>query len=295
MIRIGVLDSSQGNGHMFSFSAIINGLNEHEINQCDYQTILSYIQDYETPVHDIAQVARVTAIQMEDLGLAQRVAKFANINKIYDSELELARNVDALIITNDDPSTRNFKMPALLEFGKPIFLDKIIAYSKEEYMSLKKLEKFNGQIYSSSAMQHAPMFNKIMLTEEMISLEISVPKSWRLYSVHAIELLLSILRRSNDAAAFISHNKIDGADVVKLTSRLHQIDISIVASNVSGTPFQTIEKFRNGSQNVLTMVDPFEAFSKMISEFLTSIITNTYADKRDWDISIIELISKGLN
>ncbi len=74
-----------------------------------------------------------------------------------------------------------------------------------------------------------------------------------------------------------------------------QIDISIVASNVSGTPFQTIEKFRNGSQNVLTMVDPFEAFSKMISEFLTSIITNTYADKRDWDISIIELISKGLN
>ena len=137
MINIGVMDSSPGNGHMFSFSAIINGLNKKETNQCEFQTIQSYISNYVTPVNEIAEISKVSAIYMNDLDLAERVAKFANINTIYNSAKDLAKNVDAIIITNDDPINRNPKIPSLLEFGKPIFLDKIVSYDLLEYNRLK--------------------------------------------------------------------------------------------------------------------------------------------------------------
>jgi hypothetical protein len=295
LIKIGVMDSSPGNGHMFSFSAIINGLNDAEKHQCEFQTIQSYISNYVTPVNDIAEISKVSGIYMNNLDLAERVAKFANINTIYDSEIDLVKNVDVLIITNDDPINRNPKIPALLKFGKPVFLDKIISYDLNEYNVLKASETFKGQIFSSSAMQHAPAFKNVNLTEDLISLEISVPKSWPLYSVHAIELFLSILRRSEDGFDFVSHKIVTGADVTELRTRNHQTKITIIATNISGTPFQVIEKFRNGSQNILNMADPFEAFSIMIREFLLSVMTNTYADKREWDLSIMEIISKGLN
>ncbi len=294
LIRIGVMDSSQGNGHMYSFSAIINGLNKNEINQCNFETILSYIKNHVTPVNDIAEIAKVSSIYMEDRSLAERVAKFAQIETVYESESELAINVDAIIVTNDDPNNRNWKIPYLLESGKPIFLDKIIAYSEKEYKSLKALEKFKGQIYSSSAMQYAPVFEKLKLTEEIESLEISVPKSWSLYSVHAIELFLAILKKSEDTADFISFKRLNGTDVAELITNKHKTRVKIKASNISGTPFQAIEQYIDGRQNNLTMNDPFEAFSKMIREFLVSVQTDTYTDKREWDMNVIEIISKGL-
>ena len=44
MIKLGIIGTSQGNGHPYSYSAIFNGYNKNELeNNCPYELIREYL------------------------------------------------------------------------------------------------------------------------------------------------------------------------------------------------------------------------------------------------------------
>ena len=47
MIRTGIIGLSEGNGHPYSFSAIINGYNEEYLSQSGWNVILEYLKAQE--------------------------------------------------------------------------------------------------------------------------------------------------------------------------------------------------------------------------------------------------------
>ena len=44
VIRVGIVGMSEGNGHPFSFSAIINGYNEEKFEEAGWPVILDYLR-----------------------------------------------------------------------------------------------------------------------------------------------------------------------------------------------------------------------------------------------------------
>ena len=126
-IKLGVIDSSIGNGHMFSFSSFFNGYAESELGKCPFPAIISYLPNHVTPVEALSTKAEISAVWMDDLEYAKSVARFAKIESVYTDLDDLIENVDGIILTNDEPVGREAVLKKCLASGKMVFVDKMIA------------------------------------------------------------------------------------------------------------------------------------------------------------------------
>ena len=44
-MKLGIIGGSEGNGHPYSWSAIINGYNEERMEECEYSSIPRYLKE----------------------------------------------------------------------------------------------------------------------------------------------------------------------------------------------------------------------------------------------------------
>ena len=99
-IKAGIIGISTGNGHPYSFSAIVNGYNEKEMSKCRFEVIPKYLQLYKNkPLNDNF---RITHLWTQNKKESSQIAKSAKIPNISNSIKELVRNVDCIIFARDD-------------------------------------------------------------------------------------------------------------------------------------------------------------------------------------------------
>ena len=266
---------SPGNGHMFSFSALVNGLNLNNIDICPFPIIKDYILKYETPVNELKSKFWVEGIWMPNLDYAHSVSNFSNIPKVFSSPELLMQDVDAIIVTNDNPdSNRQDLICRLIPFGKPIFIDKIPARNFLAFKHLINQQKYPGQLYSSSAMRFHPEYLNLNPVDYAQIIQITVPNTWNLYAVHAVELMYSFLGQNREIEIGEIRTNLDGATqrVIKIPDQ--QMTFEINASNKKETPFNVRIKRADDSVECITMRDPFFAFVNLLTDWHNSIELN---------------------
>ena len=125
-LRLAMLGMIKGNGHPYSWSAIINGYNPAAMAQCPYATIPKYLGTQSLESVRI-EGARVTHIWTDDPADAPKVAAASLIENIVARPEDVIRHVDAVIIATDDGDDHVRRVAPFIEAGLPVFVDKPMA------------------------------------------------------------------------------------------------------------------------------------------------------------------------
>ena len=108
-MKLGIIGMSAGNGHPFSWSAIINGYDKLEMEKCGFPSIPEYLASQKWP-EDKLQGSQVTAVWTQNIELSKRIAAASKIDKVVEDRKEMIGNVDAVLNGAIDPFLKSYLM-----------------------------------------------------------------------------------------------------------------------------------------------------------------------------------------
>lgn len=215
MLRLGVIGTSEGNGHPYSWSAIINGgYREDAMADCGFAGIPLYLAaNRDTLGIDGAQV---THVWTQDRAVSEHIARASLIDHVVDRMEDLIGQVDGVLLARDDPEHHVAMAAPFLDAGVPLFVDKPLAATRDD------LDYFAGQraagkfIMSCSAMRYAAESRAVkqaLGTLGDIQLVTAVgKKDWVKYGVHMLEGLFALL--DDPKAVAVKHVSTSHKDIV---------------------------------------------------------------------------------
>ena len=196
-IKLATLGMTEGNGHPYSWSIIINGrYNKEALAKCPYPAIIDYISKQPKNTLGIkdVEVSHVWTDNPED---AKLVAKVAEIENIVEDPKDVIGQVDAVLVATDIGSEHVERCRPFVEAGIPIFVDKPLCDTLEDLETFNNWVEEGSHILSSSAMRYAKEAEPYHLsTFELGKLQyvsVTMAKSWETYGIHALELMYPIL------------------------------------------------------------------------------------------------------
>jgi len=193
-IRVGIVGLSEGNGHPFSFSAIINGYDDDFFSEAGWPVIHNYLRVQLPEAFGFPNV-RVTHAWTQFPEITAKLCKACKIDKAVDRPEEMLGEIDALIIGRDDWETHfPLALPAL-ERGLKVFIDKPLSLNAEE---LRLLEPYlqAGQMMSTAGLRYAveldPIRSNPKLVGEVKLIHGAVLNNPESYGIHLIDALLGL-------------------------------------------------------------------------------------------------------
>ncbi|MCE5186886.1 MAG: Gfo/Idh/MocA family oxidoreductase [Planctomycetaceae bacterium] len=216
MIKLGIIGLSEGNGHPYSWSAIVNGgYDEKAMADCGYAGIPLYLKANQATLG--ISDAKVTHIWTQDRKLSEHIAKASLIETVVESKEEMIGNVDAVLLSRDDPENHRSMAEPFLEANVPLFIDKPLCISSEDLNYFKGQAQAGKLLMSCSSMRYA---SESLAVKQGIhtlgQLELAVAtgkKDWTKYGVHMLEALFALL--DDPKAVSVRHiSQKSGKDVV---------------------------------------------------------------------------------
>jgi predicted dehydrogenase len=159
MLRFGIMGLNEGNGHPYSFSAIFNGYDESALAECPFAAIRAYLPAIHQNRHIIPD-ARVTHVWTQDAALSQRVARLAKIPNVAGDYRDMLGEVDGLILARDDPRNHWEMARPFIEAGVPVYLDKVLADTMEDYRRILAAVGEHGLLMAGSPSRFTPAVRK---------------------------------------------------------------------------------------------------------------------------------------
>jgi predicted dehydrogenase len=154
-----MIGSSQGNGHPYSFSAIVNGFNPKGMADSGWEVIYNYLRERDASEFGFDGVS-VTHVWTQDRNESKKIARASKIQYVADTVEELADQVDAVIIARDDYSTHYQLSKIFLNKNKFVFIDKPLSLNLSELQYFQKYLQ-EGKLMSCSAMRYAKELDNI--------------------------------------------------------------------------------------------------------------------------------------
>ena len=122
-IRLAMLGMVDGNGHPFSWSAIVNGrYDRDEMSRCGYPVIPQYLGAQPAGALGI-EGAKVTHVWCDSPADGPRVARAAFIPNVVADPRDVIGQVDAVIIPTDKGHEHVERARPFVEAGLPLFID----------------------------------------------------------------------------------------------------------------------------------------------------------------------------
>lgn len=197
-IRLAMLGMVEGNGHPYSWSAIINGDYDTEaMAQCGYPMIPQYLGAQPKSALGI-EGAKVTHVWCDDPADAERVAKAAKIPNIAAKPEDVIGKVDAVIIPTDKGWEHLARAKPFMEAGLPLFIDKPLTDREDHLRQFVRWHRQGRHFLSTSAMRYSREFaqlrQRLLEVGELRLLSTTTHKTWERYGIHALEAVYSFLR-----------------------------------------------------------------------------------------------------
>ena len=195
-LRFAMLGMIDGNGHPYSWSAIINGYDKAAMAPCPYASIPVYLG---AQPHDKVKVAnaQVTHIWTDKLDEARLVAKASLIPNVVERPEDVIGHVDAVFISTDDGYEHVRRARPFVEAGLPVFIDKPLAISVKDLQTFIDWEKSGALILSSSGARYHPGLDNWDTDKakygELRWISSTCTKYWENYAIHAIQPLYRML------------------------------------------------------------------------------------------------------
>ena len=136
-LKLGIIGINEGNGHPFSFSAIINGYDREGMKDSGWDVIYNYLITRHPSEFGFDNV-QVTHAWTQDPEQTKKLARASRIpNPVVEIEAMLDE-VDGVIIARDDYETHYPLARTFLEKGKFVFIDKPLSLDISELRFFRK-------------------------------------------------------------------------------------------------------------------------------------------------------------
>lgn len=289
-IRLAMLGRSEGNGHPYSWSAIINGgYDEERMRRCPFPVIYEYLS--RQPRENLGiRGARVTHVWAESREDAEDIAQTSLIANVVDSPEDVIGAVDAVII-GEDVGSRHLELARpFIQKDIPVFIDKPLTDNEADLKEFIRFFREGKPILSSSSYRYAREIEELDW-EALGEVEFTsclINKSWEKYGIHAVEGLYRIMGcgvekvcNLGDARANVVHLRYrDGRQAVVnviYDSRLSKYDI--VGSRAT---------------LVVPIADSFYMFKRQLTTFVEFVRTRKFPYPPEETIEMTRVIIAGI-
>lgn len=261
---------SEGNAHPYSWSAIINGqFDAEEIIRVGYPAVAAYLQ---ANIDTLGLTnACVTHVWTQDVDISNSIAKTAGIKNVVLHAEEMIGQVDAVLLSRDDPESHVAMARPFIAAGIPIFIDKPLASTLQDLEYFAQENAKGKLIMSCSSMRYAvearntkidfPLLGKLQL------ITATGKKDWIKYGVHMLEGVFMLI---NDVAPVsVKHISEAGKDIVHITFNDGLHVLINLFMNISGT-FQ-ISVFGEKDWRLIEIKNSYAMFRDNIIEFVRAV------------------------
>ncbi|MDC3015010.1 Gfo/Idh/MocA family oxidoreductase [bacterium] len=293
-IQLAMLGMTEGNGHPYSWSIIINGrYNAEALAQCPYAAIIDYIskQPKNTLGIEDVEVSHVWTDNPED---AKLVAKVAEIENIVEDPKDVIGRVDAVLVATDIGSEHVERCKPFVEANVPIFVDKPLC---DNFTDLKIFQQWINEgkpIISSSAMRYCkeyePYHQSTYELGDLRYINVTMAKSWEKYGIHALETLYPIV-----GPGFTSIQNLGDKDrnIVHLHhSKGIDINIANVFDMIGGFGLVSLVGTKSGIQ--IKSNDTFYAFKKQLESYIHYLRTGVKPVPWEETKELMQLVAAGI-
>lgn len=197
-LRLAMLGMIPGNGHPYSWSAIVNGYDPAPLAACPYPVIRQYLGAKPPATVGIAG-ARVTHLWTDDPAEAPGVAATALIPHVLARPEDAIGQVDAVLVATDDGFDHVRRARPFVEAGLPVFVDKPLALTIEDLRTFLAWEKAGARLLSSSGLRYAPELTPYLAGTtnpalgELRWISGVSTKTWERYGIHLLEPIARVL------------------------------------------------------------------------------------------------------
>tara|TARA_B100001057_G_scaffold499213_1_gene609020 strand:- start:958 stop:1851 length:894 start_codon:yes stop_codon:yes gene_type:complete len=292
--KLGIIGISEGNGHPYSWSAIINGYDKKKMQNCGFPVIPRYLAEHNVPSSEFKKI-KVSSVYSQCLSKSVQIAETCKISHISESLEELNTASDAVLLARDDAENHLINAEIFLRDGKPIYIDKPIALNIKDLEKLYHLSCHDKQIFSCSALRFAQELypTKYELSEigNLEKIYAITPNSWEKYAVHVIDPLLHFLN-FEEVKSTVSEKNQKGQHLLRVTWANGLIsEIRNLGSEVDKISLEYIGS--KGSVKKL-FSDPYRAFKKALLVFLN--VNKDKSNNSNYEVSrqTVSLIEEGL-
>jgi predicted dehydrogenase len=268
-IRLAMLGMVDGNGHPFSWSAIINGrYDAGAMAECGYPVIPQYLGAAPKEALGIPGV-EVTHVWCDDPADGPRVARASCIANVVDRAEDVIGQVDAVVVATDRGYEHVERCRPFIEAGLPIFVDKPLTDNAEGLRQFMAWHEAGKAFMSTSAMRYSKEFRALdaRLPEvgEPRLITVSMAKSWERYGIHALEAVYPMLAAGGYTS--VSHR---GDEKTSLIHVSHASGVSVLLNVISDLygAFGHVQAL--GTKGALTtkFEDTFHAFKTQLEAYV---------------------------
>ncbi len=268
-LRLAMLGMIPGNGHPYSWSAIVNGYDRSAMAACPYPVIPRYL---DAQPADSVRVpgTRVTHLWTDTPSEAPAVAAAALIPHLVTRPEDVIGHVDAVLIATDDGFDHVRRARPFIEAGLPVFVDKPLALTLEDLRTFIAWEKAGARLLSSSGLRYAPELAPFLpgtihpAVGELRWISALTCKTWERYGIHVLEPLLRIL-----GPGFLSV-RLESAPGVEVAHLTHRTGVQITVPVIydGGATFGTLQLCGTGGIVTVKLADTYTAFRGQIGSFI---------------------------
>lgn len=289
MKSIGIVGISEGNGHPFSYSSIINGYSTEGLARSDWPGIYAYVRRRHLSEFGF-NGWKITHAWTQEPELTRQLCAACRISNGVEHYRDFLGHVDAVIIARDDYRTHLEMARPFLEAGVPIFIDKPLSVDPSELKYFKPyLEK--GQLMSCSGMRYSreldepraewTTYGQIKLIRGAIVL------SWENYGIHLLDAIFGMTPARPLSVRMLASNHASAAIRVD--------DGSLVQIDALGDCTSTFRLEVLGSKRTGTfeIVDNFSMFRRMLWQFLDSIQSGQPAISAERTLEMMRVLIAG--
>jgi predicted dehydrogenase len=268
--RTGVIGLSEGNGHPFSFSAIINGYDDAGLAASGWPGIYDYVRRRDASEFGVGDL-RVTHAWTQNPAVTEALCRAARIPGAVADVADMLGRVDAVIVARDDHETHLDLARPFLEAGVPVFVDKPLSLNVEGLRSLRPYLEA-GRLMSCSGMRYARELDEVRANfadyGRPLLLHGAVVLSWEKYGIHLIDAFFNITSARPVSVAALGSSHVSMA-VAMDDGSLLQID----ALGDDAPPTFHFDFWGTRARSSHDVTDNFSMFRRMLWHFSEMIRT----------------------
>ncbi|HOL22665.1 MAG TPA: Gfo/Idh/MocA family oxidoreductase [bacterium] len=290
MKKLAFIGTNEGNGHIFSWSAIINGrYDKKKMENCGYPVIPEYLSK-EPPENFGIDDAYVCYVWTEDKSYATYVAETTYINEVVEDPEDVIGKVDGVVITTDIGSTHLKLARPFIEADIPVFIDKPLTDNREDLNEFVRYFKEGKPVLSSSSMRYSKDIEDFLKKnkEKIEFVRCIMNKSWERYGVHAMEGLYKIL------GAGIKSVINSGDKNINVVYIEYNDDRKAVIENIYNSRITGYDIITPGNTHTIKDTHTFYMFKKQMETFIRFIDERKYPYPYEETVEIIKVIIAGI-